>query len=308
MESGIDDTTKIFDGPTDNPTRGIEKRVEGDEKKKNEREADLSGGQVGGHAGRSSVPGLDPRIKQWYDSLLAEAGRKEQEKRALQEQVKQLQEMVQPLKEKLSAFEKAEKERSQAELTELQKIQARLAEVEQERQKLQISHENALSEAKKYQEQLERERQIWLGEREIIAGLAMRNVFPNEFEQEGLFSRIRNLRYESEEDRAAKISAILDSFVATRSSGGGNSNNQTSSTELSSSQHISTASQPSSTTSSVVTPPGGSPTRAPQILEDNYTDEQLLQLARTNRELYEKIADQRAAMRRATGSLPVRYR
>lgn len=241
-------------------------------------------------------PLLDPRVSQWRDSLLAEAGRKEREIAALKAEIKTTQDQTKPMLDQLAELQKKERERAESELSEVNRHQLRQAEAEKQAQENQAKHEAVQAELTRTQQEHIRERDVWRNEREIIAMFGIRGVYPNEFEQEGLFARLRSLSYQTEEERQQRLTALIDTFVKTKGSNGG---------------HPTTPQIPPQTQTSAPMPPltpmppGGSPSRTPQLLEDNYTDFELTQLARTNRELYNKVADQRSAMRRARGVLPV---
>ena len=242
-------------------------------------------------------PRLDPRIKQWGDSLLQEAGRKEQEISALKTQLQQINEQLTPLKAQVAEFQKKEKDRSDADLTEVQRHQARLAEAEQRERDFTSKLEAAQAESKRLVETYNREREAWRNERELIGLLGLHGIYPNEFEQEGLFARARSIQYKTEEERQGALSTLVASFARHHPPNG----------------HQAIVTTPIVPTSAMPTtptpiPPGGMPSRTPQLLEDNYTDFELTQLARTNREMYEKIATQRAGMRQARGALPIGVR
>lgn len=246
-------------------------------------------------------PRLDPRIKQWGDSLLQEAGRKEQEISALKTQLQQINEQLTPLKAQVAEFLKKEKDRSDADLTEIQRHQARLTEAEQRERDFTAKLEAAQAESTRIAETYSREREAWRNERELIGLLGLHGIYPNEFEQEGLFSRARSITYKSEEERQSGLNALVTSFARHHPPNGHQP-------AVIPPAGITPTTPPVVTPFTPPTPPGGTPPRTPQILDDNYTDYELTQLARTNRELYEKIAVQRAAMRQARGALPVGVR
>lgn len=248
---------------------------------------------------------LDPRTRALQQDFIAAATRREAELAATKQLQAQASADLKAAQEKLAELEKKEKARAQAEMTEIQRAQAQAAEVEAARKAAEDRAVALQSQLTAREAEFSRHQEVTRNERAILGILAAQRVSPNEYEQEGLFLRAGQLQYTGEEDRQAKLTALVSGFIAQARPAA----------PVVPGQVVSQGAGilytppviPQSPGPVVIhppispVPPGGTPPATPPIMEDNYTAHELIEMSRRDPQRFAQVEAARQARAKAMG-------
>lgn len=241
-------------------------------------------------------PMLDPKVRSWRDQYLQQLIAKDQTIKEAEAKHLAFEAEKITMAQKLAEFERKDRERAEAEMTEIQKYQTRTAEIERQHQEAQaqLANMNVLM-AQKESEWQTKQRQM-SDESELLATLSTKGIFPNIYEREGLKARLQKIEYTREEDRGQKITGIIDTYIT-------ETQRQTTLTP-----HNEVIPNQPAGLRTIAVPPGGAPTTAAKLLEDNYSDLELRQLSKSDPEKFRQIAQQRADLAAARGVMMIKMK
>ena len=273
--------------------------------------ADPKASGAPGPATSSATPPSDllanPHVQQLLRSHADALAAKEAASLTIKNELEALKGQFSPLQAKLAEREAAEKKAKEAEMSEIERLTSNLAEAERKR----ADHESALKVERDAKLALEasmaKREECQRNERDFFSLMAIKAISPNAYELRGLLEDVGKLQYTNEEERGQKIQGVLDAFVAATGRGVQEQGQaQVPAGQSPVGAHI----KPCVVV--VPTPAGGQRGQAGQLLSDTYTEEQMMQLARSqnpsDRELYQKIRDQRIAVNKAKGIGPLRMK
>jgi len=250
-------------------------------------------------------PLFDPRTKAQQAQLFSALAKKEAEVARHKLEVETVQLQLSPLQAKIAEYEKAEKLRLEAEMTEIQLHKSHMEESERAKQAAVIQAQEALLKAQQAEGTLMKEREAWLSERQMLGMLASKGVYPNQYEQVGLFSQVHGLQWATEQERTEKLVMLLQSFMQ-------ETNRLQPVQPIVPSNQIPTSSQgvpqqPQTFFSQPNIPPGGQPPMGEQLLmDDGYTFQELREMSVSNPEKYKQIEAARQVRAKAGGSVMIR--
>ena len=252
-------------------------------------------------------PLFDPRTKAQQQQLFSALAKKEAEIAKHKLDLETVQTQISPLQAKIVEYEKAEKVRLEAEMTELQRHKAHLEDSEKEKQAALSSEKKAQQKVKQAEDTLVKERDAWMSERQMLGMLASKGVYPNQYEQVGLFSQVHSLQWTSEQERSEKLASLLQVFLqetnrlqpvqAAPANSGGPPINQA----MLEQQHRQTFFQ------QPIIPPGGQPPMGEQpTIDDGYTFQELREMSVRDPEKYRKVEEARQIRAKAGGNVMIR--
>lgn len=245
-------------------------------------------------------PLLDPKTRTWRDEVLRSVIQRDQTIASLtQERDAERAERAKE-RERLAQLEAKEKERAEAEMTEIQKHQSRATDFEKQLAEIRAQHEADKAARAEMERQFQEERQRWSDESLFISTLNARGIFPNPYEYEGLKGKLRTLSYANEEERNAKIVGLIDTFITETQRNQPAPQPQTAPMQPS-------GQQLNPGVRVIPVPPGGNPAATgQQLLEDNYSPDELIALSRSDPQKYQAIKQQRVALAKARGATMIR--